>query len=396
MPPFSTQRCLLLTTILAIGAPTIAAPVVTLSTTANISGSGYDAIDFFYEVSPGAEFTCYQLNFGTSNGALIYDPLPTTSQDVGGDAIDTFMNTVGSLFGDSDASHIHTTYNPRTSGAAPTSIAELEWVAFDTFPGDTNSYNGNSGPYHLARILVQPDALWHASMLAFDTSVADTPPAQNFTNDPNWVFPEPPPPPSPAEPVPEPLPLPEPVVAPGGPTQPDPPLIDPLPTPEPVVPPPTDSPSDDDAPSVVVPHLVVEPWNGEFTHFPLIDPVTIDATHFVWTGWIPSAVRVGIDDYELTNFAAADVAADAEFPMLADDRFLSPVNIGNALQDYSRGQWATTQTAIMNSLGGLFRTDTDAAGANAPEPASAMLAALAGIALFANHRRRRSMPGLFP
>src|SRR3954451_24171925 len=82
-----------------------AGPVVTSTTSLNIGGSGFDAIDFYYASSAGAEFTNYRLNFETTNGS-IFDPIPRERQTTDGNSIDTFMNTVGSSLGLSDATHI--------------------------------------------------------------------------------------------------------------------------------------------------------------------------------------------------------------------------------------------------------------------------------------------------
>jgi hypothetical protein len=168
-----------------------AAPLVTSTTISNVGGTGYDAIDFFYLSSPDAEFTNYHLDFGTSNGALIYDPNPGARQAVGGDVIDTFMNTVGSYLGESDAIHLQSVYKAGGAPSAPASADRIDWDVFDLLAGDTNSLNGNSAPYHMARVLVAPEAKWHASFTAYDTAAPGIGAAHNFTNDSEWVFPQP-------------------------------------------------------------------------------------------------------------------------------------------------------------------------------------------------------------
>jgi hypothetical protein len=209
-----------------------------MTTTLNVGGSEFDAIDFFYESTPGADFTNYRLNFETTNGSMIYDPLPGQWQDAGSDAIDTFMNTVGSFLGIGDASQIYNTYRPTGLSLDPSPIARLDWSVFDTLSGDTNTMAGhNPAPYHMGRVLVKRDALWHATFTAFDTASPGVPSAFNFTNDPSWTFPEPVLPPPPITPVLPDPPNPPPVVP--GPITPPP---NPHPQPPPLSPPPTFDP----------------------------------------------------------------------------------------------------------------------------------------------------------
>jgi len=50
-------------------------------------------------------------------------------------------------------------------------VALLDWSVFDTLEGDTNNVPGfPPAPYHLARILVTPNAQGTATFLAFDTA----------------------------------------------------------------------------------------------------------------------------------------------------------------------------------------------------------------------------------
>src|SRR5215204_880281 len=101
---------LLSVALLAMASFATASPLVTMSMTPDIGGSGFQAIDFYYASSAAAEFTNYRLNFETTNGAYIYDPSPTQRQASGSAPVDTYMNTVGSSLGLSDASHIQSTY----------------------------------------------------------------------------------------------------------------------------------------------------------------------------------------------------------------------------------------------------------------------------------------------
>lgn len=149
----------------------VGSPVVTISTTANIASSGYDAIDFYYASTDGADFTNYRLNLETTGGGFIYDPLQNELQNMGSSSIDTYMNTVGSYLGISNATHIQNTYKPSGPGADGSSISRIDWSVFDTLSEDSNAIDGFSpGPYHLARVLISPNSQWNASFAAFDTA----------------------------------------------------------------------------------------------------------------------------------------------------------------------------------------------------------------------------------
>jgi hypothetical protein len=370
--------------------------VVTFSTTTNIGDSGFNAIDFFYEASPGAEFTCYQLSFGTSNGARIYDPLPRNKQDVGGDAIDTFVNTVGSLVGDSDASILANPafYNP-SGTAAPALVDELDWLVFDLLQGDTNTYNGNSGPFHLARVLVEPEAMWHATMQAFD-NIATSEPKQNFTNDPNWSFPPPPSPPPPANPLPPTPPLPDPALPdPAVPDLTDPPPPDPptfeLPTPDlppTITDPPTGEGASDEDVDFTIPEAPIK--------LPTILPVgPIDTTFENWIDRVPFPYVGRTGGHSIDWFTLIDTTVATEFPLVADDKLLVPtltqVYDGTKIEPYYGAQLTTTR---VNLLAGHLSTNGQAfigAEVGVPEPSSALLAfvALASLVAAASHRRWR-------
>ena len=133
------------TALLGMGSLAGGSPVVTMSTTPNIGGSGYEAIDFYYASSAGAEFTNYRLNLETTGG-YIYDPLRSELQNTGGNSIDTYMNTVGSYLGISDAIHIQNTYKPTAPAANSSPISRIDWSVFDTLSGDSNAIDGYARP----------------------------------------------------------------------------------------------------------------------------------------------------------------------------------------------------------------------------------------------------------
>jgi hypothetical protein len=404
-----TSLWLLLTAILAFCRPACGDPVVTYLTTTNIGGSGFDAVDFFYEATAGAEFTCYQLTFGTSNGGMIYDPLPGARGDSDSDAVDTFMNTVASLYGEGDASYLYGTYKPGGPNAAPAFVDSLDWVVFDLFQGDTNTYNGNSAPYHLARVLIQPDTMWHATMHAFD-SIATSDPKLNFTNDPTWTFPEPvmPLPPPPPPPTPEPLPPePPPIIV--GPVPPPAEPLPPLETP-PQPGPPEAPPIDDvvnDPPSDDLP--VNDPWEAEppidepslpeeepSSWIPQIDPVPLPylrqyehmlrgriGTIFPWDG--ESFIEV---------YPWADRLIDVTSIVYEDGGQPFTTNDGEGFMLFHTGATGTTSLAgdsltSANVLARFHSSTSAAADSGVPEPTSATLAALAFlISSLARGRRR--------
>jgi hypothetical protein len=334
---------------LGIGPLAGAAPVVTLSTTLNIGGSGFDAVDFYYASSLDAEFTNYRLNFETTNGSLIYDPLPFQRQDEGGDAIDTFMNTIGSLLGVGNASHI---YKPGV-GVGADRLAQIDWSVFDTLGGDTNTMAGFApAPYHLARILVDPNALWHATFTAFDTFSRGVPTDFQFTNDPDWSFPEPltTPPPVAAPPILPPPPVNEPVVD-------DPPALDGPPVID-------DPPALDDEPVVDDPPIQVQP-------FPY-PGLTIEPVQWIPGDWVVRYPIIGgaqpiLFRGLLETLDEGDVPAEAGFT-------------GGAV----------LFAAHSNGLTGLLNFGAAQSGvgqAAAPEPSSALLAILASGLLAATARR---------
>jgi hypothetical protein len=198
--------------------PVGARPVVTTSTVLDVGGSGLNAIDFYYSSSPGAEFTNYRLDFQTLDDAGIHDPVPGQQQDAGGDAVDTFMNTIGSLMDLGNATHLYGEYNPNSaSGAGP--ISHIDWDVFDTLPGDTNTMAGGEAPYHMARVLVSPDSVWNATFTAYDTANPGLPTPHKFTNNPNGFVEPLPPQPT----IPDPVPIdPDPAIPP--PVDPEPPV----------------------------------------------------------------------------------------------------------------------------------------------------------------------------
>lgn len=158
---------------LCFAAASQAAPLVT-ATVKNIGG--YDVLDFYYTASPGAEFTNYRLFVQMSGGQnTIQDPVKSATFDQDGDALDTWMNTVYSLYGFGPASYNFNTYKPTGLGSNTPPINTIDWSVFDTGAGDTNSFDAGapygvvSAPFHLARVLVSRGTVGAWSFQAFDT-----------------------------------------------------------------------------------------------------------------------------------------------------------------------------------------------------------------------------------
>lgn len=161
------QMTLMAALVAAAGTQASADQIVTITETPNVADTGNVAYDFFYTPSPGGEFTNYRLTVTTQTKAIV-DPDQSATSDQDSDAIDTFANTVGSLFGAGDASYVFNAYNPTgfTPDDAPTD--RLDWSVFDTLDGDSADLGGT--PWHLARVLVTPDALGDATIEVFDTA----------------------------------------------------------------------------------------------------------------------------------------------------------------------------------------------------------------------------------
>jgi hypothetical protein len=139
---------------------------------------GFDTLDFFYSASaPPAEFTNYRLNVVNSNGALLQDPVKANTSSSDPAAVDTWMNTVYSLFNLGPASYTFNTYKPTGLGSNTPPVAQIDWSVFDTGAGDTNGPLDTGGPagvvnapYHLARVLATPGATGTATFTAFDST----------------------------------------------------------------------------------------------------------------------------------------------------------------------------------------------------------------------------------
>lgn len=133
------------------------------------------SLDFYYTASAGAEFTNYRLSIQTPDGPHILDPIKSATFDQDSDADDTFMNTVYSLYGLGPASYNFSTYKPIGIGAGSPPISVLDWSVSDTGTGDTNSFDAGppygvvNTPFHLARVLVDPNSNYSAAVQAFDT-----------------------------------------------------------------------------------------------------------------------------------------------------------------------------------------------------------------------------------
>ena len=156
--------------VLAAASSAVAAPIVTMEQ--NVVGT-FNALDFFYSSTPGGEFLNYRLDVQNANGPLLADPMQAARSDEGSDAVDTFMNTVGSFLGAGTASYQHNTYTPTGFTPDPQPTQRIDWSVFDTLEGDTNSVGGGA-PFHLARVLVLPTGMGTATFTAFDTLTLDT------------------------------------------------------------------------------------------------------------------------------------------------------------------------------------------------------------------------------
>lgn len=149
-------------------------PIVSMTRTANIGGTGDTAYDFFYTPTPEAEFTNYRLTVSVDSGGGILDPIRGSNgqQDESSDAIDTFANTVGSFFGIGNASYNFNAYDPSGFSPDPVPTDFLDWSVFDTLDDDSAENVGGT-PWHLARVLTSDDAVGTATFRAFDTLTND-------------------------------------------------------------------------------------------------------------------------------------------------------------------------------------------------------------------------------
>jgi hypothetical protein len=151
-----------------------ASPIVTMTET---TVGAFKSLDFFYSASaPPAEFTNYRLNVTNANGALIQDPNKSATSSSDPNSVDTWMNTVYSLYDLGPASYTFNLYKPTGLGSNTPPVAAIDWSVFDTGAGDTNGPIDTGGPagvvsapYHLARVLTSPGATGVATFTAFDS-----------------------------------------------------------------------------------------------------------------------------------------------------------------------------------------------------------------------------------
>jgi hypothetical protein len=187
--------------LLGFAAAAQAAPIVTM-TSSLLTVPGSATLDFFFSSSAGAEFTNYNLDVLTSTGNGIQDPTrsATTWYDQGGDAPDTWANTPSSLLFGSAPSSVFQTYKPTAPGQSAIPTNHLQWEIFDTEVGDGNDIDTGDtaafppdghahAPFHLARILVSPNAAGTAVVNAFDTLSGGA--ATRFSFDFGVIIPEP-------------------------------------------------------------------------------------------------------------------------------------------------------------------------------------------------------------
>jgi hypothetical protein len=146
-----------------------ASPIVTMTET---EIGGYKSLDFYYTASDGAEFTNFTLDVTNLNGDKLRDPTKSATSDAGGDAVDTWANTVYSLNEYGPASYIYNAYKPVGIGSNNPPMAHLNWDVYDTGEDDNNQPEGPGGPeapWHLGRVLADLDAIGTWYFDAYDT-----------------------------------------------------------------------------------------------------------------------------------------------------------------------------------------------------------------------------------
>jgi hypothetical protein len=158
--------------LLAATSEAFPAPIVTMQQSLATVPS-YLTLDFYFTATPDAEFLNYRINVVNANGARIQDPFVSQS-DVGGDAPDTWANTVASLLGLGPASFVFNRWKPTGLGSQSPPVVQLDWSVFDVFAGDANHIAGfGDAPWHLARVLTSPGAIGNVTFTAFDTLTLD-------------------------------------------------------------------------------------------------------------------------------------------------------------------------------------------------------------------------------
>lgn len=179
---------------LALVAPSMAAPIVTMSASpgqvrTNATGAGtYDIYDFLYSSGAGAEFSSYRIVAEATSGNLadptrVQDSRQTTSTANGSTsgAIDTYANTVMTAAAAEDGGYTATIsadpsfYAPTGAGAAPL-YTKLDWTVFDLNLGDDNDLNDHPdgpfdavAPYLLFRLAVTPNAAGTVNLFVNDS-----------------------------------------------------------------------------------------------------------------------------------------------------------------------------------------------------------------------------------
>jgi hypothetical protein len=167
---------------ISLNASLEAAPVVTVK---DHYVGGYwsldqRVLDFYFTATPGAEFLNYRLRVDASNGAKILDPVKSATFDQDGDAVDTWMNTVYSLFGLGPPAQFFNSYRPTGIVTDSPPTQRIDWSVFDTGTGDTNSFDAGppygvvSAPWHIARIAVTDDISYTGIVTSFDSLTVDS------------------------------------------------------------------------------------------------------------------------------------------------------------------------------------------------------------------------------
>jgi hypothetical protein len=155
-----------LATLALMAAPiAFAAPSMTMrqSFTGGYWSLDYSVLDFFYTASPGEEFLNYRVTVSSINGAKILDPIKTHTFDQDSDAIETFANSVYSLFGLGPPTILYNAYRPIGLSPNNPAVALLDWSVADFDTGDSNSFDAGppygvvNAPFHLARVWTTPD-----------------------------------------------------------------------------------------------------------------------------------------------------------------------------------------------------------------------------------------------
>lgn len=152
--------------------------LVTMNKAAVTGPGGEDVYDFFLTLGGPAdgEFTNARLAV-EMDAATIQDPAPMDTTG-GADPVpmDTWVNTVYGHYYGMTTSVIYNTYKPLPPDVETPPVALLDWSFYDNSAGDDYTFT----PAHIARVLVDADAVGTATMFMFTTESAGVPTEFNF------------------------------------------------------------------------------------------------------------------------------------------------------------------------------------------------------------------------